>query len=258
MTGKERIIKLRGIRNLRTLAGITTQDKRVIKADILLRSASLDKVTPKVFEILKTKYKLKKVIDLRTNDEVTKKPDVMHDGIEYHHMPVCADEIPGVSREIEPGKDSGLDLLPNLSDVYTAVIQGQEYVENIAQALREIMNTNNGAVLWHCTAGKDRCGFVSVFILYMLGVDMETIKEDYLLTNLDAIKDARKYYWLVRIFKRNREMANKVYAIYMADLEYLNAALNYIDTRGGMDKFITDILGITTGEIENFKSRVLA
>ena len=258
MLGKERIIKIKSIRNLRTLAGIKTIDGKVIKQDILLRSAALDKITPKAFDVLKNKYKLKKVIDLRTNDEVAKSPDNTCDGVEYLHMPVCPDEIPGVSREIEPGKDSALELLPNLEDVYPAVLRGQEYVDNIAGALREIMNTDDGATLWHCTAGKDRCGFVSVFILSMLGVDIETIKADYLLTNLDAVKDARKYYWLVRIFKRNKALAKRVYAVYIADLKYLNAALNYIEECGGMSRFITDKMKISTDEIERFKLKVLS
>ncbi len=35
----------------------------------------------------------------------------------------------------------------------------------------------------HCTAGKDRTGFACALILHALGVDENTIAEDYLLTN---------------------------------------------------------------------------
>ena len=35
----------------------------------------------------------------------------------------------------------------------------------------------------HCTAGKDRAGFASALILRTLGVPVDTVFEDFLLTN---------------------------------------------------------------------------
>ena len=257
MKRNPRIIKLKSLRNLRTLAGIETKDGKTIKRDILLRSAALDHITPEDFATLRDQYKLKKVIDLRTKGEAEKKPDMTYEGVEYCYIPVCPDAIPGVSREIEPGQDKALELIPDLVDIYLGVVKGEEYIENISKSIRAIMQNEEGAVLWHCTAGKDRCGFVTVFILWMLGVDMTVIKEDYLLTNLDAIKDARKYYWLVRIFKRNKAIAKRVYAAYMADLKYLDSALGYVKEQGGMDEFIENKLKISREEIENFREKAL-
>ena len=37
------------------------------------------------------------------------------------------------------------------------------------------------AILWHCTAGKDRAGFAAAIVLALLGVSMDRIFEDYLL-----------------------------------------------------------------------------
>lgn len=42
---------------------------------------------------------------------------------------------------------------------------------------------NDGAVLFHCTAGKDRTGMGAVYLLSALGVDGHTIRQDYLATN---------------------------------------------------------------------------
>lgn len=41
----------------------------------------------------------------------------------------------------------------------------------------------NEALVYHCSAGKDRTGMVSALILMALGVDDDTIARDYLLTN---------------------------------------------------------------------------
>ena len=38
-------------------------------------------------------------------------------------------------------------------------------------------------MLYHCSAGKDRTGIATAFILEALGVDRDTIMQDYLLSN---------------------------------------------------------------------------
>ena len=42
------------------------------------------------------------------------------------------------------------------------------------------------AIVLHCTAGKDRTGVSTAFLLATLGVDRNIIEADYLLTNLDV------------------------------------------------------------------------
>ena len=43
-------------------------------------------------------------------------------------------------------------------------------------------------ILIHCTAGKDRTGVATAFLLSVLGVDRTLIEADYLLTNLDVTR----------------------------------------------------------------------
>ena len=38
---------------------------------------------------------------------------------------------------------------------------------------------NNGSVLWHCSAGKDRVGLGTALLLSVLGVPRELILEDF-------------------------------------------------------------------------------
>ena len=52
------------------------------------------------------------------------------------------------------------------------------------QFLREILALPEGkALLFHCTAGKDRTGCGTMLLLFALGVDGETVRKEYLLTN---------------------------------------------------------------------------
>ena len=41
-------------------------------------------------------------------------------------------------------------------------------------------------IVLHCTAGKDRTGVSTAFLLSVLGVDRAIIEADYLLTNVDV------------------------------------------------------------------------
>ena len=45
-------------------------------------------------------------------------------------------------------------------------------------------------VVLHCTAGKDRTGVSTAFLLSVLGVSRDLIEADYLLTNLDTGRQA--------------------------------------------------------------------
>ena len=45
-------------------------------------------------------------------------------------------------------------------------------------------------VVLHCTAGKDRTGVSTAFLLSILGVSRDVIEADYLLTNLDTERQA--------------------------------------------------------------------
>ena len=49
---------------------------------------------------------------------------------------------------------------------------------------------DNLPVVLHCTAGKDRTGVSTAFLLSVLGVSREVIEADYLLTNLDTERQA--------------------------------------------------------------------
>lgn len=82
---------------------------------------------------------------------------------------------------------------PDMKDIYIMMIQNKFCNQQITKAVREVMTTENGSVLWHCTEGKDRCGLLSAIILFLLDVSEEDVMEDYLKTNKAAIRRVEKY-----------------------------------------------------------------
>ena len=53
--------------------------------------------------------------------------------------------------------------------------------ELIVAAVRAVANAPEGAVVIHCSAGRDRTGLVTALLLSLAGVPQETIVEDYTL-----------------------------------------------------------------------------
>ena len=109
-----------------------------------------------------------------------------------------------------------------------------------------MLNTKEGAVLYHCSEGKDRTGIVTMIILYILGVDLETIRQDYLFSNgmLDDYRARRDKY-----FKENGE--NLKFRANMRILgsvqdAFLDTALITIEEEyGGLDNYIEKQLKIS-------------
>lgn len=55
-----------------------------------------------------------------------------------------------------------------------------EYTQLLAAALEQVAKgLEKGAVLFHCTAGKDRTGVLAAVLLYLLGAEAEDIIADY-------------------------------------------------------------------------------
>ncbi|MDO4978068.1 MAG: tyrosine-protein phosphatase [Eubacteriales bacterium] len=256
----QRIIKRKSIHNLRTLCGLENSMGQKVGANKLYRSAALDQLNEKDAAFLREKYQIKKIIDLRTNGEIEKHPNLHMERFEYVHLPVFGEAIPGISREVEPGRADNLKegMLPDLRDMYRELVSDPECIENFRIILKEIMNHRDGGILWHCTAGKDRCGMISVLIEAMLGMSRKTIRDDYVMTNLDSKKTAIKYFLLITIFKRDLATAKMVYRAYLAHESYLYSAMKAMeDLYGGTQNYITDVLKIDRKEIREFRKYIL-
>ena len=78
---------------------------------------------------------------------------------------------------------------------YEDMINGQT-AQKAYRKFFDLLLTNDkdkNALLFHCTAGKDRTGFGALLILSALGVPFTTIRYDYTLTNITtkSFVDAR-------------------------------------------------------------------
>ena len=226
--------------NMRDLGGMKTKDGKIIRPGMLMRSAQLSEAEG---DDLKG---VSEVIDLRTPKERLEAPDQTWYS-SYSPMPIFETIMPGISHEDELTGRS----IPDMTKLYEKLMK--ECADTFRDVLLEIMNHDydSGAVLWHCTEGKDRCGMTSALVLEMLGVSREFIMEDYLKTNLINLPKARKIQQQAAAIY-GEEFAEGVYQAYIADERYLRAAWEAMG-----ENYIRDTLKIDEEKIAEFREKIL-
>lgn len=252
-------IGLSGSKNTRDLGGLRAVGGTV-RPRMLLRGGHLHNLTKRDCTMLHDDYRVRLVIDLRTDIERDERPDVEIPGIVYQHMPLLDAATVGITHEhATDNRTELLAKLPNLQQMYRAMLHGDgiRRLAEVVGLITEFAGTD-GAILFHCTEGKDRTGAVSLFLLWMLGVPYAGIMEDYLFTNGVAEARARRYYWMVRMLKRDKSLALRIRSLFLANASYLDALRDEAESLyGSMDACIAEGMGISAGEQQDFRSRML-
>ena len=253
------IIKLKHVKNYRDLGGITTSDGRVLKPHMLIRGTTLFDPTLLGIKILKENYNLKTIIDLRTQKEILEKPDVKIDGVEILHMPVFDESVAGISHEKKVHSFKTLMMMPKMEDLYVQMVTGAS-LDNVIKVLKFILTlpVQKFSVVFHCTAGKDRTGVVAALLLSFLGVDRVTVMNDYLLTNKRVLFKANMAYVGLLITKGNPKLAHKIKHYFLAEPNFIKAALNQLEKDfGSLEEFFKQKLGFTEDETKKIKDKFL-
>lgn len=250
-----RILPLATSINLREMGGYPTEDGHFIAWHKLLRSGSLGHLAPEDgLELVH--YGLQFDVDLRSNSEVSASPDKLPRAVRYQHLSVYPfsdkrglfDKVGRRIRRLARGSQSGM------LETYLQMIT-DSHANQVFGTLFEILlahDAPNDAVLFHCTAGKDRTGVAAMMIEGVLGVPEAKIREDYLLTNL-VLEDPQRM--------ANQELrhganqfVNEMNA-HGAEVENYDAVAAIVTSEyGDWTHYVQEALGLSTGDIADLKA----
>ena len=241
-------IEFENLGNTRDLGGMKTSDGRHIAPGRLIRSGHLIKSADR--DLKKLAGMINTIVDFRTADECAESPDPELPGVRYVRLPIMDSLTAGITREknadayaLENLVKSPESSLIYMSDIYEVFASSAAANSGYASFINILLTNETGAVLWHCTAGKDRAGMGSAIIEKLLGVSNEDVYEDYMQTNLFITKELDE---LGRIFAPETG-SDKLAMEYLftAREEYIDRFFSVVDRLyGSFDGYAEKVLGV--------------
>lgn len=264
-----RLIEFEGLSNTRDLGGMMAADGRCVRDGLLYRSEQLFFATEGDREKLDT-LGIGKVFDFRSASERDEKPDPDIAGACNVHLPIIQDVRTGITRGDEgnarmievvmSGKADIAFVDQHMRGMYaefvTEPFAHAQYARFVDEAIAEA--EQGKAVLWHCTAGKDRAGFAAVIMMEALGVSRDDIYADYLQTNECLAGSVDNIMAMVAKRLPNAATAEALRHFFLADESYLRAAYDAIDDQfGSVNAFLEHALRIDAPKREEMQSLFL-
>lgn len=265
---KHRVVPIEGAVNFRDLGGYTTSDGREVKWHRIFRSGQLDKVTLAGCEQLKL-LNIGAVVDLRTNTEQQSYPSHPEAFSNADTLQWQRGEIPQHLQAIKEWRESVTSQDPDaVRETMKANYPIKLYSHRFAyRALLEQLIKSDRSLLFHCAAGKDRTGVAAALVLSLLGVDEQTIIEDYLITQSQLSDRLEKWVlggatieehyhaFQTMVEELPFEMLKPVFD---ADRVYIEHLLDYINEHyGSFEDYAKNILGFSRTDIERLRERNL-
>ena len=258
-------LKLNGLNNTRDLCGMRGADGRKIRSGKLIRSGHLFFADASDLNVLKETVGM--IVDFRTARERKEKPDPVIPGVRYMELPVLTESTAGITREEDSDRRAMTASMrdPDTANEYMCgmyrTIGSSDYcAKQYEQFVKLLLEEREKALLWHCTAGKDRAGFGAVIVQELLGVSREDIYEDYLMTNtyLKEEIDSLIGQLMEMLNSTGPQSEHAMRILFGAEPEYLNALYQALEeTYGGMDRYLRDILHVSDEDRERLRELYL-
>jgi len=246
----QRVIPLQGAWNVRSFAGLQGSHGP-IPATAFVRTADLGRLTEADRDALAAAG-VKLDIDLRTADEQAQSPDLLanDDRFAYQRISLMGTEKMDLQKMMTSFPDS-------LGEAYVQWLGHSQ--PQFKQVFQRIAAQQDGAVLFHCTAGKDRTGIIAGLLLDLAGVPKAQIVHNYAISAhyLEGQpKDSAMNAQIMALIKQNPEIGRKMAGMAGTapdNMEQFLAALH--SQYGGAEGYLKSI-GVSEQEIQQLKVRL--
>jgi protein-tyrosine phosphatase len=166
-------IDVEGCFNVRDAGGWRRADGRWMRTGALYRADDPIRITKAGRRAIQDLH-LEAVVDLRQPSQVERSPGFADPAITYR--------VPIVDYIIDTDNPPRLEQPGDIEALYQDMVQrgGQQLVRAVKAVASHIQD---GPVLVHCAAGKDRTGILVALIQAAIGVPLESIVEEYALSD---------------------------------------------------------------------------
>ena len=260
---KNQLIGLTCAHNARQLGGYRIGNQR-IKNNLLLRSAKLSGPSEEDSTLLADKYKVQCIYDFRGKEESLSAPDVIPGKARYRSLALSLTEEESGSDTKFENEEQMISMLLQYADhpsvqamctsMYDVIIFEESSQEVYRKFFADLLTVQpkDGAVLWHCTQGKDRAGSASAMLLAALGADRELIMADFILS--------KDYYdpMASKIKTETESQKTVINTLISANPVIFEATLDKVDAQyGSLRNYLVECIGVTPEMMDVLRSRFL-
>ncbi|MBM6940730.1 tyrosine-protein phosphatase [Limosilactobacillus coleohominis] len=257
----ERILPIMHTHNFRDLGGYKTTTGQIVKWGHIFRADKLDRLS-KDDQAKLIQLNIKFDIDLRSKEEIRVSPDRLPDQVQYLFNPVFAQDVTDSSKNVDH-LDQSLQTDPQAGLQHIQNVYHEMATSNAAAAAFQVifkhLLSNDGGIVFHCTAGKDRTGMSAYLILRALGVDEKVAKKDYLLTNTALKNFLNGQQAMLRAANKPQTLIDNYTALWTAHSSYLSSALSAIkDHYQDVYHYLTEAVGLSRNDIIDLRKLYLS
>lgn len=250
------LLALDGCHNFRAVAGWRVADGRCVAAGRLFRSDGLDQLTGADLSLL-TGLGLSHVFDLRASGEIERSPsrwpETMDLRIWAGAESAAEADITALMQRDELDAEA---FHAAMREVYSRF--PQDLAEPVRVLAATILEDDARAILVHCTAGKDRTGFVIAMLLHAIGVARDDVMADYLLSNASFETARARFDTGGRLTAVEARAPGAVTALVGVHTDYLHAAERRMEEAyGSIDTWLERCAGLSRPRREALAERLL-
>lgn len=254
-----RHIPFEGTPNFRDLGGYQAQDGRQLKWNCFYRSGHLSRFSARDLNEFAS-LGVRVVCDFRRAEEVERDPSVLPEHARPQLLQLAIDpgSATGFFARVRRWRTAEEDMARFMCDINRAF--ALDHHGPYRRMLEAIFHLRDGAMLFHCAAGKDRTGFAAALILMIMNVPREVILQDYMLTNdyfspeveLQLLADKYANFGLDKL------APEAVRPIFEVRPEYLQSAFDAIDEHyASTEDYLEAVFELTPAKRQQLQQRFL-
>ena len=243
------------------MGGLQTSNGMKLSYHRLLRAGEVVGLPYEDIKELKECYNLKTIVDFRSQSEVERVPDDVIEGVEYKniylHEMRNQKAVPPGQKEFRKLRERQ-QVIDFMTNVYDRLIKTPFTLSAYRDFIQVVRDNEEGSILFHCYAGKDRTGVAAAIIYSILGMSKDVILEEFLLTNELRKEVNERIIAKVRQEDPDEEYLDALKVSYEVDPSYLEHVFSEAERiSGSMIEYIKENIGISDNDIQEIRTNYL-
>jgi hypothetical protein len=237
-----------------------------IRPGFIFRTGGLEALarSPDGQAVLRDTLRVKRLFDLRSREEHATAPDPVIDGIEGVWL---GDGVDGAEDNPMLAVDRFADGEGEQGYVHMYMDVLDKYRASFREVLASVRDRPGEAIMFHCTAGRDRTGVLAALLETLAGYDAKTVQTDFLLSRIGTevarehlLAFAMKYAKSAEADDDGSGSFDEVPGFY--NLVSLKAtcwdafALAVERQYGGFEGYTTKVLGFSEGDLATIRKNL--